>query len=214
MSRLEDTNQFLDLENIFSLVSHLRYVAIKIDAPGFTKAFPKIYPVGRDVDVVCHPEDFDRIVEICDNNIAYPKDFTKHVIRDGSAQTRLRIHSPEYFLRPNSRPTDKLIQGRPWTQLHFQIDITTTLNSDYENLTDSFLNSLFDEKEHLNGVKILSQKKESVFRLLSYEKSRKQSHHTEYLLRHANLEILEHFKNENFMNSCRKILIKLFDREE
>ena len=122
-------NLFLDLKKIFLLIDNLRYVAIKVDSPGFTSDFPFTYPVGRDVDIVCHKEDFNKIIKVCNDNIQFPEDHTYHVIRDNSTQTRFRVHAPGCFLRPNPRQTDKLINGKPWTQLHFQIDITTTSSS-------------------------------------------------------------------------------------
>tara|TARA_R110002020_G_scaffold59538_4_gene162249 strand:+ start:5105 stop:5728 length:624 start_codon:yes stop_codon:yes gene_type:complete len=199
-------NEFLDLEKIFKLAEPLKYVAIKIDAPGFTKNFPKNYPIGRDVDVVCHEEDFHKFIKICDDNITYPQDHTKHIIKDSATQTRFRVHAPSYFLRPNPRPTDKMIQGKPWTQLHFQIDITTTSNGDYLELNKDFIDALYDKIEYLNCVKVLPTEKETIFRMLVVEKTRQLSHHSDYLKSHGSLTMLKNFKKENFKNSCKDIL--------
>jgi len=202
-------NQFLDLEKIFSLASDLRYCAIKIDTPGFKKDFPKSYPLGRDVDIVCHTKDFDKLFKICDNNISYPKDHTRHIIRDSKTQARFRIHAPGYFLRPNPRPTDKMIQGKPWTQLHFQIDITTEKDRAYSHLSNEFLNSLFFNLKSVNGVNVLSSEKESVFRFLSLVKSKRSSHHSDYISRYGSLKILESLRCENFKNLHKDVLHNL-----
>ena len=200
---------FLNLPKLFSLIKPFRYFVTKIDTPFFTEEFPEKYPIGRDVDIISHSDDFNAITQICEEVVQAPPNFSKHVIRDSSNHIRFRIHAPHYFIRPMSRPYDKLINGLPLTKLHFQVDVSNILEKDYQIFSNKFLDSLFENLQNRNGINILDTDKEVTLRILSWHNSPNSIHHLDYITQYGNWQILENFKDESFRNFCQNELEKI-----
>ena len=200
---------FLKLTTLFSSIENLRYFVTKIDTPFFNDKFPEEYPIGRDVDIICHPEDLEKIVQLSNEIIHEEPNFSKHLIRDNENHIRFRLHAPRYFMRLNPRPYDKLINGHPMTKLHFQVDISTTKEEDFKVFTDQFLDSIFDNFSMRNGVKVLDPLSESTLRMVYWKNSPKSTHHLDYLQKNASLEIVENIKEGEFKESCKSVLARI-----
>lgn len=204
---------FLDLEKIFSSAKSLKYFVTKVDTPFFNDQFPKQYPIGRDVDVICHPEDFSKFIQICRENFELPINYTRHIIDDSKNRKRFRAHAPAYFMRPDPCPYDKLINGLPMTKLHFQIDISTIEEEEYDVFTQNFKSSIFDDMLSFNNVNILPTEKEATLRLFFWKKSPKASHHGMYLLENGSRSIIKNYRDGEFKNSCFEALNKIFGED-
>ena len=128
-------NCCLDMKNLFFELRDKRYFATKINTPffKFDKEFPEMYPVGRDVDLIVHPEDFESICEIV-QSYCQQQGMNYRVLHDSSAHQRHRLESSEYFLLPNAVATDKRRNGLPLTKLHFQFDISSVLEEEYQGI--------------------------------------------------------------------------------
>lgn len=200
---------FLKLTTLFSSIENLRYFVTKIDTPFFSDKFPEEYPIGRDVDIICHPDDLEKLVQLSNEIIHEEPNFSKHLIYDNENHIRFRIQAPQYFMRLNPMPYDKLFNGHPMTKLHFQVDISTTKEEDFKVFTKEFVDSIFDNFSMKNGVKVLDSDRELTLRMLYWKNSPKATHHLDYILKNASLEILENIKDAEFKNSCKSILERI-----
>jgi len=200
---------FLKISTLFSCIKDLRYVVTKIDTPFFSDNFPEEYPIGRDVDIICHPDDLEKLVQISNEIIHEEPNFSKHLIYDNENHVRFRLQAPQYFMRLNPRHYDKLINGHPMTKLHFQVDISTTKEEDFKVFSREFLDSIFDDFSMRNGVKVLDINKECTLRMLFWKNSPKSIHHLEYISENASLKILENIEDEEFMSYCETILKRI-----
>jgi hypothetical protein len=175
------TECFLDLETFFRELESYRYFATKIKTPHFKleKEFPEMYPVGRDVDIVTHPHDFERIIEVVDSFCKKQKGIHR-IVHDSEVHQRHRIESTEYFIMPNAVSTDKLRNGIPTTKLHFQIDVSSIDDYDYMGIGKSGILDDMDHPTFKNGVKILQDGNEALMRCVFYSKS-KTMHHRSFI---------------------------------
>ena len=175
------TECFLDLVGLFKDLSSYRYFATKIRTPHFdkVKSFPEEYPVGRDVDIVTHPDDFESIVSVV-NNFCKVQKGSHRIIHDSNIHQRHRIESPDYFLMPNAVPTDKLRNGIPTTRLHFQIDVSSINDYDYVGIGKSGILEDMSDPIFDNGVKVLRDGNEALMRCVFFAKS-KSMHHKNFI---------------------------------
>jgi hypothetical protein len=175
------TECFLDLTSLFKDLESYRYFATKIKTPYFKLAqeFPEMYPVGRDVDIVTHSDDFENVIETV-NSFCKVQEGIHRIIHDSDDHQRHRLESPDYFMMPNAVSTDKLRNGLPTTKLHFQIDVSTIDDYDYMGIGKS---GIVEDMEHpvfKNGVKILQDGNEALMRCVFYAKS-KSMHHRNFI---------------------------------
>jgi len=200
---------FLKLEDLFESIKNFRYFVTKIETPFFNDKFPKEYPIGRDVDIICHKEDFPKIVQISDELIHAEANYSKHVIHDSDDQTRFRIQTPRYYIRLNPMPYDKLINGHPMTKLYFQVDISTINEKDFRVFKKDFLDSLFTDFSIRNGVKVLNPKAEAALRMMFWKNSPKSTHHLDYISENVSIEMLQNIQDQEFKIWCENILERI-----
>jgi len=200
---------FLDLVGFFNSIKNLRYFATKIETPFFNDHFPEDYPVGRDVDLICHPEDFSRICCLCEEFIQPKEPFLRRIAKDTPKHFRYRIESANYFVRPNPSSYDKLIHGLPMTKLHFQVDISAISEKEYSCFSDNFISSIFDDLDTKNGINILDKDRESTFRLMFWKKSPAAVHHSDYISKNFDREILMNFRDGEIKEFAKNILERL-----
>jgi hypothetical protein len=203
---LDYTKCILDLVSFFKEIRDFKYFATKIKTPYFCfdEPFPEKYPVGRDVDIVAHPDDYEKIKEVVEKFCLSHKMIYK-VIVDSKTHTRHRLESEEYFILPNATSKDKLRNGLPLTKLHFQIDISSIKDNDYFGIVISPILEDMENPTFINGVKILSDKNETLMRCLFYNNS-KSIHHKNFIYSHRKLINEKWILDKNIWDSVCRIL--------
>ena len=98
----------LDISEYLYAIKDCRYALSKIDVPYMPKNFPNEYPVGKDMDMYVHQEDYLKVIDTTESYInKYDK--YKMVVINVTDNYRIRLQN-----------------GR---KLHYQIDIKS--NSKY-----------------------------------------------------------------------------------
>ena len=109
----------LDVARFLETISDKTYALTKTDTPYMVPGFPKVYPVGKDLDVLVAPEDFYSVMA---KLISFSRDYSQEFeIRDVSEPDGIRI-------RFHKKTPDK--------PLEYQIDVTSS------NLVKKIDNSL------------------------------------------------------------------------
>mgnify|MGYP001409321963 CR=1 FL=1 len=88
----------LEIKKFFDSIKEFRYFVTKIETPFFSDSFPEEYPVGRDVDIVVHPKDFDKICCRCEEHVVPFDSLVRRLAKDSRNHYRYRIESLNYFL--------------------------------------------------------------------------------------------------------------------
>lgn len=200
------TECILEMNKLFSDLSNYRYFATKIKTPYFTldKQFPEKYPVGRDIDIVTHPDDFQKVLEIVEMYCKSQK-MIYRVIKDSPTHHRHRLESSEYFLMPNAVPTDKRRNGLPLTKLHFQFDVSSIEDSEYSGIcTDDILKNI-ESPLFLNGIKILDDSNESLLRCIFYTKGKSQ-HHRDFIYAHKDITKVSSIKDASIWDAINPVI--------
>ncbi len=177
----------LNLKELFENIKDTKYFVTKINTPFFKleKKFPELYPVGRDVDLLTHPCDFENICSVV-HKFCEKQDMVFRIIHDSPTHRRYRLESPDYFLLPNAVPGDKLRNGLPLTKLHFQIDVSSIEENEYSGVDTKAFEADMNNPTFENGVKILDNKNEVLLRCVFYAKS-KSRHHRDFIYQNRDL---------------------------
>ncbi len=101
----------LNLNLLFENLSEYEYIIIKLDTPYMTKDFPKIIPIGKDLDIYSSKKDFENVNEsILNFANQYQDIFDIKIIKDdGKYRVRFEKFGQLYYQLDNNYLTDKTI---------------------------------------------------------------------------------------------------------
>ena len=161
-------NPGLDIKVLFRQLESFNYRIVKSDVPYKSTHFPDIMPVGKDIDILCAPDDFDALhIEVLKWASAYNYRYEIHDIPN-EIGAHIRI---EY--------AGKLI---------LQIDIATSFDSIPLVFTErAVAEPCVGNTGEICG-KILDDKYEVLARLLAYDKSPIKRYHLEWAQGHCTEE--------------------------
>ena len=102
------------------------------------------------------------------------------LVQDSQVHHRHRLEFSTFFLFPNADENVKRINGKPLTRLHFQFDISSIEDHDYDGIDRGPILEDMENPTIINGVKILKDGNEALMRCVFY--SRSQSlHHRKFI---------------------------------
>lgn len=152
----------LNIKPILNGISQFDYVISKFDVPFMPKNFPETFPFGKDIDILCRQDDFEKIVNTIKNLI--------------------HINLPqEYLLKEvNTFQFRKMFRIELEGCLIFQFDISCVL----KNLNDVFINDMLNNKKHINNLPIPSLDFEYIIRKNELKENPKKKHHRNFVEEH------------------------------
>ncbi|SCY09694.1 hypothetical protein SAMN02910292_00865 [Lachnospiraceae bacterium XBB2008] len=152
----------IDLNAFFSSLESYGWMIIKSESENYPQDFPKHYPLGKDIDIVCDPGDFDDVCRITE-------DFFSGIAIDGYSWEARSKNAGQYSIRFQIENT-----------LILQIDIMA--HSEY--LSDEFIENSIARRERKKGYYIANIKDECLFRLIDYYEKPHKKYHLEFVENH------------------------------
>jgi len=170
----------LDIIQFIADIKDFSYILINVDTPYMPKDFPESYPVGKDIDILIVPEEYEQIKNKTELLIANYPFYDCKVIED-TLGYRLR------FEKKN--------------KLHFQIHIITT----FKGLPLIFLRKSIQERRLVNGYYVPLRKYELIYRLLKYRVGHKKWHkkYVQMNAQYASILLLKTLKLYDFFKEIR-----------
>lgn len=148
----------LDVSKIVDAIQSYEYVLTKMDVPYIPKDFPMSYPLGKDMDVVCLKNDYDKLVsEITDTVWQMQLPYEVNVIVKSSCRTLVRIELQK--------------------QLIYQIDISYQL----DELNDEFTQEMIEKRQKQSGYYIPAIEHELIIRYFDYSHNSSKTWHRDFI---------------------------------
>ncbi|MBR6013356.1 MAG: hypothetical protein IK062_06200 [Selenomonadaceae bacterium] len=154
----------INLKTFLQEISPYKYVLLGMrgnETPYMPENFPDEIPVGKDVDILVMPEDYDLITETAKKFSEQYKNNYEIILIDEKYKTRIRFHKSE--------------------RLILQLDIAKEL----KNCTDEFVTDSIKMREKSSDYYVLSAFYEYICRYQKWMENSKKSWHLKYLLNHA-----------------------------
>ena len=153
----------LNLRALFELLDRrgMKYFLIKTDAPYMVDNFPDDYPVGKDIDMICLPDQFTDI-----KNDIFSIDYSDFDVRVINQGDNYRVRFEE--------------AGK----LHYQIDLTCRYPW---HLDEDFLRKCMENRVKKNGYYVLPPEYELGFRLYETVHDPQKKHHQRWVREHLDL---------------------------
>lgn len=97
----------LNLRYLFNKIKEFKYVLVKTDVPYMPSGFPDAYPVGKDLDILCAPDDYidmmyavGKFIDLYSNRFEVVKKKTENGMKvrflsDGKLHYQLHIEISE-----------------------------------------------------------------------------------------------------------------------
>jgi len=171
----------LKIKDYFDSIKPYNYFVAKFKSPYNPPNFPDSYPVGRDVDIVCSDDDFNKIADLTFAFFKRDKVFSKRIINDNPYHIRFRYEVSDYFERPKPMPHDKLINGKSMTKLHFQFDICATAGENFNWISPTFISRSLERKKSINNIYVPEETDETALRVFYFKKSPDSFHHLDFI---------------------------------
>ena len=149
----------LDLHKYFDNIKDIRYTVIKTDVPYISNKFPTIYPIGKDLDILCDKDDFNHIINIT----------TKWAQTYKFFKIKIKKITHKYLLRFEKRK-----------KLHYQIDISYT----FYNLNLNTIKNIIKNSIKYNNIFIPTIKDEKKIRGEEIKINANKKHHVIWLKNH------------------------------
>lgn len=175
--------QSLDVEEIIKAISSYEYVLAKTDVPYMLSDFPKNYPLGKDLDIICSKKDFNGVC----NDIV------------NSLQTMQFAYSIKEVLKSEYH---KLIRVELGGHLIYQFDIISELLMSRGDFVPQMLKRRIQEKNYYKPI----LKDELIIRIYEVVLNKQKRHHIEFLQKH----LIEFDDNcEKFLNTEALEVLKM-----
>lgn len=150
----------IDFQEIVEILNNYNYCFVKTDVPYMPLDFPQKIPVGKDADILCSEEDFEKIVSEIKEHISKYVNFRIIYIQEDNG-VRIRIQ-----------------RGHT---LYYQLDISYKVAS----MSDDFVrNALENRCYNERGFFVLPIRYEYIYRAYEYYRNTSKIHHLEYLHKH------------------------------
>ena len=158
------TMPMVDISSVFEHIKDYDYVLTKMDVDYMPKDFPKHYPLGKDIDVLCADiENFDSIVDL--------------IWVDVKTLFDNKYFSTRIWKRSNSRKQIRIEQeGYPV----FIFDCSYIL----ENSVDGTSNLICENKQQVNGYYIPNNECEVLVRFCDIKSHPEKKRHKDYIFAH------------------------------
>ncbi len=175
--------QFLNVAEIIDAISSYEYVLTKTDVPYMPSDFPKNYPLGKDMDIICSKSDFNTICEkivISLHSMSLP--YSINVIDKSKYHKMIRVELDGHLI--------------------YQFDIASELLIPNADFIPQMLKRRVGEQNYYKPI----LEDELVIRLYEVVNNKQKRHHIEYLQNH-----LAEFdaKSEEFLNTEAQDVLKL-----
>lgn len=163
--RLHKYASMIDVESILKKLHPYEYVLTKMDVPYMPDDFPKHFPIGKDMDIICSEKDLTAIVEIVHSNLNKMIDVDKFeykVIEKSPKHVYLRIEESE--------------------KLFYQFDIACELNG----VDDMFIDNMLNRRLAKDSYYVPHIEDELLIRVYEVMNNPRKQHHIEFISQHAN----------------------------
>jgi hypothetical protein len=147
----------LNLEAFVESLEGMRYSFIKMETPYMLSSFPKEFPLNKDLDIVCHPDDFVEICNLAENFSVRYLDKYEVVKINEPGRLRLRFELNGFLI--------------------YQLDIA----DHFEKMDKDYFMSALNRRDYINGYYILNKQDEIVVRFIEYRKDPSKIHHQDYI---------------------------------
>lgn len=176
--------QSLNVKKIIDAISSYEYVLTKTDVPYMPSDFPKNYPLGKDMDIVCSRSDFSGI---CNQIIA--------------ALNKMQL--PYSIIEVDKSKYHKLVRVELEGQLIYQFDITAELQVPNDDFVPQMLKRRIQEQNYYKPV----LEDELIIRLYEVLNNKQKRHHIEFLQNH--LKEIEEGNIDKYLNPAAKEVLGL-----
>lgn len=176
--------QSLNVTKIIDAISSYEYVLTKTDVPYMPSDFPKNYPLGKDMDIVCSRSDFSGI---CNQIIA--------------AFNKMQL--PYSIIEVDKSTYHKLVRVELEGQLIYQFDVTSELEHVNADFIPNLLKRRIPEKTYYKPI----LEDELIIRLYEVLDNKQKRHHIEFLQNH--LKELEEGNIDKYLNPAAKEVLGL-----
>lgn len=149
----------IDMAAVLEMLGHYTYALTKTDSPYYPVDFPQHIPVGKDVDILCLPQDCQNIVRELKSVLARSTEYAMRII-EGEHGTRIRLEEQKHLI--------------------FQFDVSFAA----DGLADGFFEEALAYRESYGDYMRLSAPYEYVNRAASYRRDNTKTQHLEYLTVH------------------------------
>ena len=160
----------IDVKSILDHIHGYNYVIIKIDVPYMPEDFPKNYPLGKDIDIICADQkEYVLILDSVLKDVNRYRDFynirvvKKYTNIGKEYRSLLRLELEGHFLV-------------------FQFDISCRTG----RLNDAFTQEMMTNRFGLNGLFVPLRKYEIILRLDEYHNNMGKQYHLEYVKENIN----------------------------
>lgn len=178
----------LNIEDVFEQIKGYRYVITKFDTPYMPKDFPKNFPLGKDVDIICETKaDFISICREVEKLEGSCSPFKMRTVRKTDKENAKRV-----LYRIELR--DELI---------FLFDV---MYGEQEGLSDKFISNMMNKREKRGAFYLPCRSDEIIVRLNEYKLNPKKEHHLSYVL--DNLDHLNEKEASSYLAFNYKEIIK------
>lgn len=151
----------IDVVAVLDRMRPYAYVLTKTDVPYMPKDFPKHFPIGKDMDIICTENDFRPIA-----------DTIAQIIRGWSFPFEIKeiIKSPKH----------KRLRIEHWGDLVYQFDVACEL----EEIDDSFVEKMVENRKAIASYYVPCMEDELLLRVYEIIHNPTKQHHIEYVRRH------------------------------
>ncbi|MFI3331555.1 MAG: hypothetical protein R3Y38_07090 [Rikenellaceae bacterium] len=158
IDKLFHFNEF-KIDSLVEDIANFNYVFLKFDAPYMPEDFPQHFPLGKDIDILCHSrEDYEgvceKILQIANQECQFKLRVVK---KDNGAKTLFRIELEQTLI--------------------FQFDVSYNVDS----FDDEFVKGLFARRTKQKGYYLPYISDELIIRLKEFKANDSKTHHKEFI---------------------------------
>ena len=151
----------ISMSDLCESIRGYRWAFVKMDVPYMPTDFPKSVPVGKDADIICLKDDFEMLRSaVRDWCVSVPDKYVTKTI-EATYGCRTRI-------------------SNVFGILLYQIDLSWAT----AGMNTCFFEDAIRTRREENGIYMLDDKYEYIYRMYSFSSDRNKSHHKEYLIKH------------------------------
>ena len=157
------SDHFLDIKKLLDyLNNNYAYVVVKSDSPYVPDKFPDTYPIGKDLDILCHAPDLSNILQFIVENY-------DSVANKNNFKTRMVSEHYGFRYRCEQRTITNT--------LHYQIDVSFHLN----DTSPSFSKQIIENREFNGKYYIPSELHEIMLRSYYYSRKPNKTWHAKWI---------------------------------
>lgn len=156
--------QKLNVDAVIETIRSYDYVLTKMDVPYMPKDFPQSYPIGKDIDIVCSTNDFQKICDAI-----------------SEALHAMQLHYEIRLIEESD--THKQIRVENCGELIFLFDVFSKL----ENIDENFTKEMLRNRTKQRNYYIPTISYELIIRLFEFFTHGEKKHHLEFIQNYSRL---------------------------